>query len=227
VRHALGEADWLVFIDDDEIPEPSWLDELLYVQRHWDADVVGGPVVPKFQAPPPQWIVRGDFFTLPRYPTGTRLDRAYTGNVLVSTRIFREIPDLFDERLGLSGGEDIHFFRRVARRGYRIIWADQAIAHDVIPPSRMTGGWLIRRAYRTGNLWAVCDRDLDGSPALIARHTARSIARIVRGVLLAAPSILFGRHRALKAARSAALGAGYLAGVTGIRYNEYRTTHGV
>jgi succinoglycan biosynthesis protein ExoM len=145
----------------------------------------------------------------------------------VSARVFREIPDPFDEQLGLSGGEDVHFFRRVAGRGYRLVWADKAVAHEYVPTSRVTAAWLLRRAYRTGNIWGVCDRDLGASPVTIAQHTARAIARIARGILLGPPSVLLGRHVALQAARTAALGAGYLAGVVRLRYNEYRTTHGV
>jgi succinoglycan biosynthesis protein ExoM len=227
VRHGIAGADWLAFIDDDEIPEPCWLDELLHVQRTYAADVVGGPVVPMFQLPAAPWIVKGNFFALPRYTTGTSLDRVFTGNVLVSARVFREMPDPFDERLGLSGGEDVQFFRQVARRGYRLVWADEALAHECIPPSRVTAGWLLRRAYRAGNNSGVCDRDLGVSWGTVAGHTLRAIARIVKGLLLVPPSAFLGRHVVVKAVRTAALGAGYLAGVVRLRYDEYRTTHGV
>jgi succinoglycan biosynthesis protein ExoM len=226
VRHGLAEADWLAFIDDDEIPEPCWLDELLYAQNRYAADVVGGPVVPMFQEPPARWIIKGDFFAPLRYATGTRLDRAYTGNVLVSARVFREMPDPFDERFGLSGGEDVDFFRRVAGRGYRLVWADKALAHEWVPASRVTTGWLLRRAYRLGNNSGVSDRDLGTSAGTIARHTGTAIARIAKGLLLVLPSVFLGRHIAMKAARTAALGAGYLAGVLRLRYHEYRTMHG-
>ena len=37
-----GRADFVAFVDDDEIPAPEWLDELLHVQRSYDADVVAG-----------------------------------------------------------------------------------------------------------------------------------------------------------------------------------------
>ncbi len=227
VRHGIADADWLAFIDDDEVPQTCWLDELLHVQQTYGAHVVAGPVVPVFQEPPARWIINGNFFALPRYATGASLDRAYTGNVLVSTQVFHGMPEAFDERLGLSGGEDVHFFRRAAARGYRLVWADEAIAEEYIPPSRATASWLVRRAYRTGSIWGVCDRDLEASSVTIAHHTARSIARIVKGVLVGPPSFLLGRHLAIKAARTAALGVGYLAGLARLRYEEYRTTDAV
>ncbi|HEY7768427.1 glycosyltransferase, partial [Longimicrobium sp.] len=39
-------AEMMAFIDDDEVPQPGWLDELLRVQAQHDADVVAGPVLP-------------------------------------------------------------------------------------------------------------------------------------------------------------------------------------
>ena len=41
MREARGR--WLAFIDDDEVPEPEWLAELLRVQRTCGADAVRGP----------------------------------------------------------------------------------------------------------------------------------------------------------------------------------------
>ena len=33
-------SDWIAFVDDDEVPEPGWLDALLRTQRATGADVV-------------------------------------------------------------------------------------------------------------------------------------------------------------------------------------------
>lgn len=41
VARALETADFIAFIDDDEVPEPTWLDELLRVQREYRSDVGG------------------------------------------------------------------------------------------------------------------------------------------------------------------------------------------
>ena len=51
-------ADAIAFIDDDEVAEPNWLDELLAVQRSSGAEGVCGPVLSHFEEPPPAWMIK-------------------------------------------------------------------------------------------------------------------------------------------------------------------------
>ena len=104
-------AELLAFIDDDEVPEPAWLDQLLLVMHETGAGVVTGPVLPAFEEEVPEWIQRGGFFDRERHGTGSVQDRAVTGNVLLRTALLAEMPAPFDERKPLSGGTDTHLFQ--------------------------------------------------------------------------------------------------------------------
>lgn len=229
-NRAVAEADpasaWIAFLDDDEEPEPGWLDALLRVQAEHGADVVAGPVPPRYEAPVPRWVLRGRFHEPPRHPTGTALPYADTGNVLVRASLFRGFPAPFAPSLALAGGEDTHFFLRVARAGHRIVWADEAVAWEWVPRSRTRLPWLLRRAFRRGNTWALLERDLDPSLRVRIRRILRGAGRIARGALLMPLSLARGRHAAVETLRGICFGAGSLAGVAGYRYDEYRTTHG-
>lgn len=226
VAEADPSSDWIAFLDDDEEPEPEWLDELVRVRAEYGADVVAGPVLPRYEAPAPRWVIRGRFHEAPRRPTGTLLPYADTGNVMVRASLFRELPAPFAVSLALAGGADTHFFLRVARAGHRIVWADQAVAWEWVPPSRVRLSWLLQRAFRRGNGWALLERELEPGPRVRARRVLRGGGRIVRGMMLLPVALLRGRHAVVETLRGICFGAGSLAGVAGYRYQEYRTTHG-
>lgn len=226
VRLAAPEADFIAFVDDDEVPDPVWLDELLSEQCATGADVVTGPTVPYFESAVPAWVLKGGFFDPPRYPSGATLNRAYTNNVLVRSQVFREMDRHFVEWLNLSGGEDVHFFLRATGRGYRVVWHNEAIVREWVPASRVNVRWLVQRAYRVGNGWSRCDRDLRGSAAYVALRSLRAVGWICKALVLAPFGLVQGRHALVKRAQSAARGMGYLVGAAGIRYDEYRKLHG-
>ena len=218
-----ADADLVAFLDDDEVPDPGWLEELLAVQRSSGAGVVTGPVLPRFTAPPPAWVRRGRFFERPRYPSGTPIHYARTSNVLIAADVFPTDDEPFAESFGLSGGEDTHFFLRARLAGHRIVWADEARVVESVPDQRMTTSWLVRREYRRGNTLSLCLRDLRGSPLRYARRVAQGAFRIVQGLALLAGALLGGRAAAVRGLQRIAFGLGLVTGLAGLRYDEYRT----
>jgi succinoglycan biosynthesis protein ExoM len=226
IQRASPLADFIAFVDDDEVPDPLWLDELLRAQATCRADVVFGPVLPYFEADVPTWVREGGFFERRRYPTGHRLEYGGIGNSLISASLLREGGFRFDERLGLTGGEDTLMFRRMSRSGYTMVWADRAIVHEWIPASRTTARWVLQRAYRLGTTWSFCERDLDPSLSHVLARTVRGLGRVALGASLLLPRTLRGRQAVLKSAREICFGLGSLAGIGGLRYEEYRRTHG-
>lgn len=221
---ALPDSDFVAFIDDDEVPEPSWLAELLRVQTRYCADVVTGPCLPRYLDPPADWIVEGRFHDRPRHPTGTERPVAYTHNVLVRATVFDSLERCFDESMALHGGDDSELFGRVAEAGFSIIWADDAVVHECIPASRATLRWIVTRGFRvgTGSAWLDGRRSL-GSGLAPAVHGVYCIAK---GTLHALASPLLGRARAAQGLRLLAFGAGLIAGSLGHLHPEYRTIHG-
>ncbi len=229
VAAAGSDVDFIAMLDDDEVPEPGWLDALLKVQAKYDADVVAGPVIPYFPSMPAEWIQEGRFFDRPRYQTGHQLPHAHTHNVLVRRGVF-EKTGRFDDRFALTGGEDLQFFRRAKADGARIVFANDAAVEEWIPASRANMGWLLRRAYRSGATLGQVDRDRPD--AFVARplRVVRGLGRLMQGVLLTLVALVAWRDRQVRLVRALQLiyrGAGMVAGVLGGRYEEYRVTHTV
>jgi succinoglycan biosynthesis protein ExoM len=220
------DCDFVVFIDDDEVPRRNWLDELLFVQANQNADVVAGPVVARFEALPPAWIERGRCFERPRYRSGQQPAVAGAGNVLIRASQLDGLSGPFDARFALSGAEDTHLFMRLRMAGGRMVWADEAMVEERVPNSRMNWKWVLQRAYRGGNGYALCELDLHSGRGVRWRRAVKGAARIAQGVGLLTLAPAYGVAGLVSASARVCLGVGMLAGVLGYRYEEYRHVHG-
>ena len=221
---AAGDADFVAFLDDDVTPEPGWLGSLLAAQSRTGADVVTGPCLARFVEPPAPWIADGGFFDGPRHDDGTRLATAYTHNVLVRGSLVAVGGTRFDERLALTGGEDSELFGRLARAGAHIVFCEGAVVHEWVPASRARATWILRRAFRTGaaGTWIEASRGARAAAAIVG-HGLRCLAK--GGVQLLTGAFT-GRAEALHGLRLGCYGAGRVFGLLGVRYREYRHTHG-
>jgi succinoglycan biosynthesis protein ExoM len=220
VETARQYAEFLVFIDDDEVPSPEWLSQLIECQDKYSADVVAGPVEPHFTCSVPRWIQEGGFFDRERYATGTILTETRTGNVLIKMDVFDRIG-LFDDRFALIGGEDTDFFMRVHQAGGRMIWADNAVVEEWIPASRVRARWLLMRSFRIGSSEAMRTR------GHIASVLIRGMLRCVKNVCVLPVSALRGRPASLRSLQKLFHAAGMISGVFGHPYEEYREIHPV
>lgn len=217
-----GEVDFIAFIDDDEVPEPVWLDELLWAQQRFGADAVAGPVLPAFTVAVPAWVKEGKLFDRQPHASGDFLDFCATNNVLVARTVFNRVR-AFDERFGLTGGEDTHFFLQVRRAGFKIVWSAEAIANERISTDRGNLAWLLRRAYRGGNSWVLVESTLDKRVSTRLVRFVKAFGRIVLGGLRAPVSLFLGKAAVTRALRSICLGAGMLTGLADWQYQEYKS----
>ncbi len=145
-----AEGDFVAFIDDDEFPIKHWLAFLFKTLEEHKVDGVLGPVKPHFDAPPPRWVVEGRFHDRPTHRTGLRLDWNYcrTGNVLLRSQVFAQEAQPF--RPQCLSGEDQDFFRRIIEKGRTVVWCNEAVVYEVVPPARWKRGFLVKRALLRG-----------------------------------------------------------------------------
>jgi succinoglycan biosynthesis protein ExoM len=225
VREAAG-CDFVVFIDDDEIPEPAWLTELVATQQRTGADVVTGPVLPVFEEPPAAWVDAGGFFERPRFPPDAVIPYATTSSVLISRPLLDRYPKPFNEAMRFTGGTDTHLFLRLHKDGAVIVWADGAVVSETFPASRTTLRWILARQYRRGNTLSLCHVDLDPSMRRRLRLLANGGYTACRGAALTLLGAFRGRVQLVRGLQVVWLGAGLLTGAFRLGYNEYKTVHG-
>ena len=216
----------LAFIDDDEVPTPGWLKHLATVRAETGADLVAGPTLSVLPEGVPDWLEAAGVFDRPRLPTGASFAFAMSGNLLLDLRSTAALGSLFDNRFGLTGGSDTHLFMRARSAGLRMIWANEAEAHEYIPVDRANLGWILRRAFRAASTVGLCERDIYTGQRRLAVLTVRCGKGMVHALLGAATAlrglIQFRPATVVRGLRRMSSGAGMVAGAVGIRYVEYR-----
>jgi glycosyltransferase involved in cell wall biosynthesis len=149
---AHAEGDFIATIDDDEYASPEWLLALKRTLERYQAPAVLGPVLAYFDTPPEKWVLKGKFCDRPRHPTGYRMHwgQCRTGNVLFDKRVLDQFDPVFNPDFG-TGGSDVELFRRLIERGHVPVWCDEAPVHEIVPPSRATRSYMLRRGLLRGS----------------------------------------------------------------------------
>ncbi len=224
---AARSASWMAFIDDDEYPEPHWIDRMTRMAADTGATAVVGALLPDFDRPPPKWIEEGGFLAIRKYAEGQRLEFGNTSNVLFDFGFAQRNGLRFDLAFALTGGEDTLFFEDMQRRGGTIVFCRSGVVHETIVPDRARLGWLVRRWIRSGNTDGRIV--MRGNPGPGARWMTVLGGGLVRtGVggglaALTAPLALLGRgHVPAEHLRVASRGVGFVMSALGSTIEEYR-----
>jgi succinoglycan biosynthesis protein ExoM len=212
---------FIAMIDDDEWPEPGWLDEFIKVQRQTGADLLQGSILFEqkdsgYPAPVPDI----------RNPTGPIPMLQGAGNILIKRSVLEETArPWFDPAFALTGGEDFEFFTRLSKAGRRFAWADNARAHGDVPAIRHDLRWVLARAYSTGNSDMRVLLKHDGGAIALLRECSKIAGAVLLSLPLAlilAPSPNHRRRPLQKLFRA----AGKAVAIAGRSYNEYSLVHG-
>ena len=223
---AMARGEWIAMIDDDEVPQPDWLAQLLRLQRKVDADFVAGPVLPTYPADTPLWVIRGGYFESRRYPSGTRINEGDGGtcNVLFRAASLKKVNGPFDENFGRTGGEDSLLFRDLIAAGCSYVWCDEAVIHEVVHRDRTTVRWMLRRSFRIGQTFIRGELYRLSGLARLAQGSwlfARATLQLVVSLALALAWLPASRLRSFRWIRIAAAQAGKLTGLSRLQYLEY------
>lgn len=218
-------ADVLVFIDDDCLPGPGWLSELVQHWVAWGCTAVTGPVRWELEVDSP-WAQASGAFDRARRPTGTAVHGAATNNLLLDVTAITELGLRFDEQFGLSGGEDTMFTHLLIDRGGTIRWSDGAEIREPVPRSRATRHWVVRRTFRAGTTWSRMRLALAGSGHRRLQERIGLMARGMLRVIAGSARLAFGTTRRSLRDRArgsclAASGLGMVLGAVGYLHLEY------
>lgn len=152
-------APFVAVMDDDCMPTPGWLVNLLDMQRDTNADIVTGHRV--FGAAPgaPKWLVDQPFFSdQPSFEDGSDPPMGTTGNALFKSAWLDSAGVRFDPRYGKVGGEDMVFYAEARMHNAVIRHAAKSIVIEEFTGSRLTLRYHVFRQFWLGNNLAEINR---------------------------------------------------------------------
>ena len=191
LSHATGH--FVAFIDDDEYPEDGWLAAMLEACERYQAAGVLGPVRPRFEEPPPRWIIDGRFWDRPEHGTGWIMDwqECRTGNVLFRRHILDGVQEVFNP-IFATGAEDTDFFRRMTGLGHVFRWCNEGVVYETVPKERCTRSYMLKRAMLRGR------HSVNLPIGRVVRLVARSIVAAPVYLMMLPFTLLLGQHVFMK-----------------------------
>jgi glycosyltransferase involved in cell wall biosynthesis len=202
VREAVGHgADFIAFIDDDDVPYPDWLRQIMAKQQETSADLVFGSRTVPADLAIPDWLKEISLFQPPNVDKTCKFglpEWAGTYNVLIACRLIQEMaPDglLFMPEFARSGGGDTDFFIRAVRLGAAYARAPESLVVRNWEPDRLTLRGIMRRAFRLGLTRVAVERRHLAPDEFKARRRRRlrTMAEALRQLLMTA--FIFGERR--------------------------------
>lgn len=194
---AAAAAPWVAYLDDDAVPEAGWAAALLAAISRAPAGtaVIGGRIVPHWEAPLPPWWPDDAVGTLtiiehagegvvggPALPAWVE---PYGANIAFAAAPLREIGG-FPLDLGRVGeklisGEEQFVVRRLGAAGHGAYYAGSVTVRHAIQAGRMSREWLFARLYWQGVSEAILTTRL-GARGAMWRKAARMAAKLALGL---------------------------------------------
>ncbi|MEK7232569.1 MAG: radical SAM protein [Elusimicrobiota bacterium] len=155
---AQADGDIVAFTDDDALVSQGWLAALEDCFLDPGVAGVGGPVLPRWQIPPPAWIdvsrrARGCLGLLDLGPSRRQIDPevdfligsncAYRKSFILMQNGFRGVVAC--PGVGVCG-EDFELSRRIAR-AQTVLYEPAAVVHHLIPAERLRWRPILQRAF--------------------------------------------------------------------------------
>lgn len=142
----------IAFTDDDVLPELDWVPQVTAAIRRWNADGVGGRILPRWEGRPPRWLTQNRrllyglaIMDAPEnsvllFPMKGRT-QVWGANMAFRRELFAAIGG-FDTGLGvvanrLYRGEEVELINRALQRGFKIVYDPAVTVFHRVGPERM------------------------------------------------------------------------------------------
>lgn len=167
-NRAIAEArgDYVIFMDDDETPDPDWLRAYERLILDKKPDAFGGRIRVLFEDLRPPWLsdellgFLGELNRAEEIVPLTDPGASFYGGNFGIHRSVCAIVGHFDAMLGRkgtdnTGGEEVDFYRRLLAAGLKVWWTPEAIIHHRIQAAKLNRSYFLDLHYRQGRMEAI------------------------------------------------------------------------
>jgi GT2 family glycosyltransferase len=213
-----------LMIDDDEVASPDWLEQMVKAAETTGADVIGGPVLQRFNDEAKRGLQRHPAFR-PAYEASGPVPIIYgCGNCLIRRSVFEKLGGpTFDLRFNFLGGGDVDFFTRCRRIGMKFYWVAEAVIVETVPDARTQPSWIALRGLRIGAVNYRVQRNVANTRWSRVRLAAKVLALLPLSVFRAFRLLLI-EWRPLIALHPMIVAAGGLMAAFGIEPQPYKAS---
>jgi GT2 family glycosyltransferase len=156
----------VVYVDDDIIVRPRWLNALLDSMADPEVGIAGGPVRPRWEVAPPEWFSQfpESYLSLLDLGNSSR-ELAWPGGVYGCNMAVRRLalyesggfnPDATSEK-GFPwrrGDGETGLHQKVFDASYKVVYTPLAAVEHIIPGDRLTRQAFYRRGLMVGLSWS-------------------------------------------------------------------------
>ncbi|MEN9726191.1 MAG: hypothetical protein RL434_557 [Pseudomonadota bacterium] len=224
---AAATYEFLVFLDDDELPQPGFVAAAVDALSGEEADCAGGPIRVDFSHHArPRWLgddLLGFLAAIDHGPQAFWLEDdsrpLWTSNVAYRMSFLRRHGLRFDARYnrrgesaqGSGGGEDVVMLKRLLAAGARIRYRPDMKVDHAVEPARLKRGYFLRLHHLAGMRKGLHElpsaaRLLLGAPRYLYPQLVR---HLLRAVLMAASFHPGWLRQAMNATHALGLIRGY------------------
>lgn len=182
-------ADWIIFIDDDEVADENWLVGYAAAIEQCDAEIIHGKVNYVYET-----VNRWNYLLVresAQRPVidGKKKHSAATDNVMIASKIFAVWGLRFDSAFSFSGGEDTEFFNRARLCGAHIVATSKPCVTTTVQVERDNLYWLFSREMRISASSVYIDAKHFGKAKALRKHSKRCLGSLMQalGCIILAP----------------------------------------
>jgi len=235
----LASGEVVAFIDDDAVAEPDWIERLLDVYETTDALAVGGYVAPDWQTAKPEFFPEEFYWLVGCTERGFAEDGEEVRNTYGSNVSYRRSAFLsvggYDPNTGRKGDRHVQAheapvgIRLRERYGHGVVYTEAAVVHHKLFAYRGEFRWLLFRSFWQGfskRVMAILYPNSQGNEGAYLRDLFVTYLPERAKKALLGPSLAQAKQIAAILAFTAAVGLGYLYGLTKPRRELLREESG-